>query len=86
MSSTVIISLILIFFFRLNVGTGLNIFRTSQRLALHVWHKVAITRDSDGVSLIVDDEVIHMTSKPSSLGVRLRGTMTFGGITDALDR
>jgi F0F1-type ATP synthase membrane subunit a len=86
MSSTVIISLILIFFFRLNVGTGLNIFRTSQRLALHVWHKVAITRDSDGVSLIVDDEVIHMTSKPSSLGVRLRGNMTFGGITDALDR
>ena len=68
------------------MGTGLNIFRTRQRLALHVWHKVSITRDSRGVSLVVDDEVIHMTSKPNSLGVRLRGNMNFGGITDALDR
>ena len=68
------------------MGTGLNIFRTNQRLALHVWHKVSINRDEGGVSLVVDDEVIHMTSKPSSLGVRLHGSMTFGGITDALDR
>lgn len=72
--------------FRLNVGTGLNIFRTGQRLALHVWHKVSITRDTGGVSLVVDEEVIHMTSKPNSLGVRLRGNMNFGGIMDALDR
>ena len=68
------------------MGTGLNIFRTGQRLALHVWHKVSITRDDSGVNLVVDNEVIRMTSKPSSLGVRLSGNMTFGGITDALDR
>ena len=68
------------------MGTGLNIFRTSQRLTLHVWHKVSITRDDSGVNLVVDNEVIRMTSKPSSLGVRLSGNMTFGGITDALDR
>ncbi|XP_028394352.1 uncharacterized protein LOC114518524 isoform X7 [Dendronephthya gigantea] len=71
---------------RLNVGTGLNIFRTSRRLSLHNWHKVAVTRDSNGVSLVVDDEIIHMTSRPESLGVRLRGNMTFGAVTDPLDR
>ena len=68
------------------MGTGLNIFRTRQRLALHVWHKVSITRDTRGVNFVVDNEVIHMTSKPSSLGVRLSGNINFGAITDALDR
>lgn len=73
-------------FLRLNVGTGLNIFRASQKLALHVWHKVSITRNDRGVRFIVNDEVIHMTSNPRSLGVRLRGSVTFGAVNDAMDR
>lgn len=72
--------------FRLNVGTGLNIFRTRKRLALHIWHNISVTRDSDGVNLIVDDEIIQMSSKASSLAVQLRGNLTFGSITHPIDR
>lgn len=72
--------------FRLNVGTGLNIFRTRKRLALHVWHKIRITRNSLGVYLIVDDEVILMSKNPDSLSVHFEGNMVFGTPYDALDR